>query len=246
MMIKVPLVPIKRNHRTQTLFISLFLLIFVLNLLIILPPITPHNLIYQGVSILSTALVLLTFLWVTCLSPGRLQPDPEIPFIELLRDVNPADLCPECKVIRSARSRHCAICNQCVERFDHHCPWINNCVGIKNHNAFLLFLMSIWVKIFYHMIVDSLALFELVKGTDDYECDSAQCQALCVFCKVRMLRMAASILCLVICLFYFFLSSVLLNVHVRNFMANRTTNERFSKRGGKKVRDESDEDDEGN
>ena len=64
-------------------------------------------------------------------------------FLELLRDINPADLCPECKVIRSARSRHCAICNQCVERFDHHCPWVNNCVGRYNQKYFVLFLIYV-------------------------------------------------------------------------------------------------------
>jgi hypothetical protein len=28
-----------------------------------------------------------------------------------------------------------------VDRYDHHCPWINNCVGIRNHNIFLWYLI---------------------------------------------------------------------------------------------------------
>jgi hypothetical protein len=32
-----------------------------------------------------------------------------------------------------------------VERFDHHCPWINNCVGINNHHYFMGFLLSVIV-----------------------------------------------------------------------------------------------------
>jgi len=48
-------------------------------------------------------------------------------------------------VIRTNRSRHCSICNQCVERFDHHCPWVNNCVGTKNHHYFIMFLVSVVV-----------------------------------------------------------------------------------------------------
>jgi hypothetical protein len=45
-------------------------------------------------------------------------------------------------VVRTDRSRHCSICNRCVERFDHHCPWINGCVGTGNHGPFAIFIFS--------------------------------------------------------------------------------------------------------
>jgi hypothetical protein len=56
---------------------------------------------------------------------------------------NLSKLCHSCKTVRPLRSSHCKSCNRCVLAYDHHCPYIQNCVGYNNRKYFFLFLISI-------------------------------------------------------------------------------------------------------
>jgi len=51
--------------------------------------------------------------------------------------------CRTCEIIRPPRASHCRQCDNCVLRYDHHCPFLNNCIAQRNYAFFVGFLCSI-------------------------------------------------------------------------------------------------------
>lgn len=51
--------------------------------------------------------------------------------------------CHLCNIRTSShRTKHCSVCNKCVGKFDHHCKWLNHCIGSRNYVAFLMCVVS--------------------------------------------------------------------------------------------------------
>jgi hypothetical protein len=53
--------------------------------------------------------------------------------------------CEFCDSYCSVDSKHCRNCNRCVQEFDHHCMWFNNCVGSSNYRYFMISIVSTFV-----------------------------------------------------------------------------------------------------
>jgi len=88
--------------------------------------------------------------------------------MRLMETFELSSLCPFCEIIMPRRCRHCHSCKRCVERFDHHCPWINNCVGRDNFGYFYFHVLFVFLYVSCSFVASILCTYFHVH--DIYSC----------------------------------------------------------------------------
>lgn len=195
--IKPPLRPIRCRYLAVTLYILLFIAGGLWNCKAAELGCSPE---VQIGYIATCGLEFLLFVIMLMKGAGYVSPKPGDTLLSLYEKHEARYICADCCLVRPHRSRHCQFCNRCVEKFDHHCPWVNNCIGARNLGWFLAF-----VGVTELMLLESLGI-----------------NAMAV--QVDLMAIAG----LVLSLCFLVPVTLLLCVQIHNFLINQTINERYS------------------
>ena len=127
----------------------------------------------------------------------------------------PLIYCYSCSLYRPPRSSHCSVCDNCVERFDHHCIWLGTCIGKRNYKYFYCLLACLFVNYVYEIIC---SIIYIIFGSKNYKKGKE---------KSLFITIGYSILAFYDIMFIVFFLGKLFAIHTVLVFKNRTFYEYF-------------------
>lgn len=121
-----------------------------------------------------------------------------------------------CNFYQPPRAHHCSVNNDCVEKFDHHCPWVGTTIGQRNYRTFLLFVFNTSLLCVYTFALCALQVqVKLQQQTGHRSVATAIAHA------------PAAVAVMIICFLGFFFVGGLAGFHAYLVATNQTTYENF-------------------
>lgn len=81
--------------------------------------------------------------------------------------------CVDCHAIKFATTRHCRQCRVCVPEFDHHCVWLNTCIGAHNYRTFLALVVCMLALFVFQLGVALVLAIAAAAASADASPDAA-------------------------------------------------------------------------
>lgn len=154
--------PVKETKKSSTkIFIVIIFQIvtFLFLLLLVFPSFfyRKYNKLCFYLFISDFVMTIFFFFYYICLilsEPGELKNKQKLETL-LQQEKDLRKFCPKCKVLKIKDSKHCVICEKCFEDFDHHCYWVNNCIGKHNYFMFIKFL---FISLFQLIVITTISI----------------------------------------------------------------------------------------
>lgn len=208
---KPPLSPVHNSYK----FFAAYVMIFILRYVCVIMFMLPHFAIELScISIVIFILSLLLFLTVNQKDPGFVKPKKGQNIAKLYQTLHSDYICSFCEVKKDLKTKHCHHCDRCVQNFDHHCPWIRNCVGKNNFRTFMFFLTICCIDFLYTSVLGMLDYFQLLQDRRR-------------FFELKTYHKELGLAVTIVCMFSFFFAFPIWCLQISNLLKKTTTQERF-------------------
>ena len=118
------------------------------------------------------------------------------------------NICIKCGIIKSSSTKHCLICDRCVENWDHHCYWLNTCISNKNFCKFKLFLYFTFIFLIKNLLFYIYSVYLILSAKDLFFQEIFNVE---VGSEVYYLVLALLISALIVLIIFIFYSLIFLN-----------------------------------